>query len=74
MDMVHHCFHIDGMPCTGCEAVVKREVDDIDDVEQVGADHETGVVECTTPTAATGGYVEQVINDLGYKVAAHIAT
>lgn len=66
--MVRHRFRVDGMTCTGCEAIIKREVSDIGDVEGVEVDHETGTVELTTTSAAAGGYVEQAINDLGYEV------
>ena len=66
--MVRHRLRIDGMTCTGCEAVIKHEVDDIGDVEQVAVDYETGTVEFTTTSTATGGYVEQAIDDLGYEV------
>jgi copper chaperone CopZ len=66
--MVRHRFRIDGMTCMGCEAVIKREISAIEDVEQVEVDHETGIVEFTTTTAATGSYIEQAVNDLGYDV------
>lgn len=66
--MVSHRFHIDGMTCTGCEAILKREVGTIDGIEHVEADHETGIVEFSATQATAGGYVEQVIIGLGYAV------
>lgn len=66
--MVRHRFCIDGMACTGCEATIKRAISDIDDTKEIDVDHETGMVELTTTSTATGGYVEQAINDLGYEV------
>lgn len=72
--MVRHRFHIDGMTCMGCEAIIRREVSDIDDVEVIEVDHETGTVELTTTSAATGGYIEQAINDLGYEVTEYTST
>jgi copper chaperone len=66
--MVRHRLRVDGMACTGCEATIKREISDISDVEEIDADYETGMVELTSTSAATGGYVEQAVNDLGYEV------
>jgi copper chaperone len=71
MTMVHHQIDVDGMTCMGCEAVLKREVSDIEDVTEVVADHEEGVVEFTTASPPTGSYVEQAIDDLGYVVTDH---
>ena len=69
--MVRHRLRIAGMACTGCEAVIKHEIDDIGDVERIAVDYETGTVEFITTNAATGGYVEQAIDDLGYEVTGY---
>lgn len=66
--MVRHRLRIDGMTCTGCEAIIRRHIGDIGDVELLDIDHEAGTVELTTASVTTGGYVEQAINDLGYEV------
>jgi copper chaperone CopZ len=71
MTMVRHRIRIDGMACVSCEAILKREVGDIDGVTDVAADHNEGVVEFTTASPPTGSYVEQAINDLGYVVTDH---
>ncbi|WP_049903868.1 heavy-metal-associated domain-containing protein [Halococcus agarilyticus] len=68
---MRHRIDVDGMTCTGCAAIVEREVGDVGDVTHVAADHEAGVVSFATPHPTTGSYVEQVIDDLGYVVTAH---
>lgn len=68
---MHHRVGIDGMTCTGCEAVLKREVENIDDVTDVTTDHKEKLIEFTTTTQATGSYVEEVIANLGYQVTHH---
>ena len=66
--MVRHRIHVDGMTCRGCEAVVTRELDAIESVTDVTADHGAGLVELTVEHATAGSYAEQAINDLGYEV------
>jgi|AntDeeMinimDraft_5_1070356.scaffolds.fasta_scaffold20091_2 copper chaperone len=68
---MRHRIDIDGMTCTGCEAILEREVGDVGDVTDVTADHEVGVVSFATPRPTTGSYVEQVIDSLGYEVTDH---
>lgn len=62
------------MTCMCCDAIVKREVSDIDGVTDVAADHDEGVVEFITASPPTGSYVEQAIDDLGYVVTGHTST
>ena len=69
--MVRHRLSVDGMTCRGCEAVLTREIEAIDDVTDVTADHETGLVAFATDDTTTGSYVEQAVNDLGYEVTGH---
>jgi copper chaperone CopZ len=69
--MGRHRIGVDGMTCKGCEAVIKREVGDIDGVTDVASDHNKGLVEFTTASPPTGSYVEQAIDDLGYVVTDH---
>lgn len=68
---MRHRIDVDGMTCTGCEAILEREVGTVGDVTDVTADHEAGVVAFATPRPTTGSYVEQVIDGLGYVVTDH---
>lgn len=69
--MGRHRIGVNGMTCKGCEAVIKRELSEIDGVTNVLADHDEGMVEFTTASLPTGSYVEQAIDDLGYVVTDH---
>lgn len=71
MDMEVQELQVNGMTCKGCEAIINRELGDIEGVHRVEADHESGVVTIATDHSSTGGYVEQVIVNLGYDVAAY---
>ena len=68
---MRHRIDVDGMTCTGCEAIIEDKVGAVGDVTHVTADHETGVVSFATPHPTTGSYIEEVVDDLGYTVTDH---
>lgn len=57
---------VTGMGCEGCADIVENAIGDVDGVESVSADHETGVVEYAgDPDAAD---VEAAVEFAGYGV------
>lgn len=66
--MAHEKFDVDGMSCGGCESSVENVVGDLDGVEGVAADNESGTV------TVDGDYdeeaVRQAIEGAGFTVSA----
>lgn len=60
-------FKIEGMMCEGCENRVKNALMTITGVEEVSADHTTGMVVVKTTTDNEGAIREE-ISDLGYEI------
>lgn len=58
---------VGGMQCIGCERIVEHELERIDGVNRVDADHRAGVVECAL-RGATESEVARAIETLGYEV------
>ena len=67
--MERYEFHVDGMSCTGCEERVTNAAKQVEGVQRVDANHETGTVEITTEED-TEKSVRQAIHDAGYDVPA----
>lgn len=59
---------IEGMMCEGCENRVKNALKTISGVENVEADHTTGVVKVTAKEEVEEKTVEEKLEDLGYEV------
>ena len=63
--MPQHEFEVDGMACGGCEENVENAVGDLDGVDHVEADHESGTVEAV---AEDEDEVRTAITDAGYEI------
>lgn len=59
---------VKGMMCEGCENRVKNVVKNIDGVESVIADHNTGKVSVTLNKDVDKEFVAEAIEDIGYEV------
>jgi copper chaperone CopZ len=59
---------INGMMCEGCENRVKNAVQNIDGVEKVIADHNTGKVSITTNKEVSKEVIEETLEDIGYEI------
>lgn len=56
------------MACGGCEETVERAATDVEGVQRVEADHETGTVEVTGDASSEA--VREAIEQSGYDVEA----
>jgi copper chaperone CopZ len=59
---------INGMMCEGCENRVKNAVKNIDGVEKVTADHNTGKVSVTTNKEVSKEVIAETLEDIGYEI------
>lgn len=67
--MERYEFHVDGMACTGCEERVTNAAKQVEGVQRVDANHESGTVEITA-NEDTEDDVRKAIHDAGYDVSA----
>lgn len=63
--MPRYEFEVDGMACDGCEENVENAVGDLEGVDRVEADHESGIVEAV---ADAEDEIRAAIADAGYEV------
>ncbi len=61
-------LNVKGMVCNGCENRVKNALKNIDGVEEVSANHETGVVKVTSNEDVLKEKLEETIEDIGFEV------
>lgn len=61
-------FKVSGMMCEGCEKRLKNALFTIDGVENVLADHKTGLVNVTLNKKIEEKVFEEKIEDLGFEV------
>ena len=61
-------LNVEGMHCGGCEQRVKNALESIEDVENVVANHVTGIVEITLKEEVAEELIKEKINDIGFKV------
>ena len=61
-------LNVKGMVCNGCENRVKNALKNIDGVEEVLANHETGVVKVTSSENVSKEKLEETIEDIGFEV------
>ena len=61
-------INIKGMMCEGCENRVKNAIKNIEEVENVTADHNTGKVVVTTNTEVSEEIVKEALEDIGYEI------
>lgn len=59
---------INGMMCAGCENRVKSAVSLIEGVENVDANHNTGMVTVTTKEDLDISKIKEKIIDIGYEI------
>lgn len=59
---------INGMMCVGCENRVKSAVSLIEGVENVDADHNTGIVTVTSKEDVDISIIKEKIIDIGYEI------
>ena len=59
---------VNGMVCNGCENRVKNALKNIDGVENVIANHESGVVTVTSKEEIEKSLIEETIENLGFEI------
>ena len=59
---------VDGMVCNGCENRVKNALKTITGVEDVIADHTTGIVTVTSNDEVSENVLKEKIEDIGFEV------
>lgn len=59
---------VDGMVCNGCENRVKNALKTITGVEDVIADHNTGIVTVTSNDEVSENVLKEKIEDIGFEV------
>ncbi len=59
---------VKGMVCGGCENRVQNALKTIDGVENVVANHDTGIVTVTANENVTKNAMEEKIEDIGFEV------
>ncbi|GAA4117078.1 heavy-metal-associated domain-containing protein [Knoellia locipacati] len=62
-------FTVTGMTCGHCVASVTEEVSEIDGVEDVAVDLETGSVKVTSTTPLEDDAVRAAVEEAGYQLA-----
>jgi copper chaperone CopZ len=61
-------INVKGMVCNGCENRVKNALKNINGVESVEADHNTGIVKVISNDEVTESAIDEKIEDLGFEV------
>lgn len=59
---------VNGMMCAGCENRVQNALKTIDGIEEVKADHNTGLVTVTSKEEVSKNSMEEKIEDIGFQV------
>ena len=59
---------VNGMMCGGCESRVKNAIKNIEGVENVTADHNTGKVIVISDNEVSEEIIKEVLEDIGYEV------
>lgn len=59
---------INGMVCNGCENRVKTALSEIDGIESVDADHNTGMVTVKSENDLDVAQIKERITDLGFEI------
>lgn len=59
---------VEGMVCNGCENRVQNALKNIDGVENVVADHTTGIVTVTSKNEVAESVIKEKIEDIGFEV------
>ena len=59
---------VNGMMCGGCENRVKNAIKNIEGVENVTADHNTGKVTVISDNEVSEEIIKEALEDIGYEV------
>ena len=59
---------VEGMVCNGCENRIKNALKNIEGIENVVADHNTGIVTVTSKDEVTESVMKEKIEDIGFDV------
>lgn len=59
---------VNGMMCGGCENRVKNAIKNIEGVENVTADHNTGKVTVVSNNEVSEEIIKEALEDIGYEV------
>ena len=59
---------VKGMVCNGCENRVQNALKNIEGVEEVKADHNTGIVTIKSKSEVEKNAMEEKIEDIGFEV------
>ena len=59
---------VNGMMCGGCENRVKNAIKNIEGVENVTADHNTGKVIVISENEVSEEIIKEALEDIGYEV------
>ena len=59
---------VNGMMCGGCENRVKNAIKNIESVENVTADHNTGKVIVISNNEVSEEIIKETLEDIGYEV------
>ncbi len=59
---------VNGMMCGGCENRVKNAIKNIEGVENVTADHNTGKVTVISNNQVSKEIIKETLQDIGYEV------
>ena len=59
---------VNGMMCEGCENRVKNAIKNIEGVENVTADHNTGKVIVISNNEVSEEIIKETLEDIGYEV------
>ena len=61
-------LNVNGMMCGGCENRVKNAIKNIEGVENVTADHNTGKVIVISTNEVSEEIIKETLEDIGYEV------
>lgn len=59
---------VNGMVCGGCENRVQNALKTIDGIQEVTADHNTGIVKVTSSEEVSKAQMEEKVEDIGFEV------
>lgn len=61
-------INVEGMHCEGCENRIKNAIKEIDGIEEVNANHETGIVNVIVKKSVNEKEIKDTIEDIGFEV------
>ena len=61
-------INVEGMACEGCENRIQNAVNNIDGVDEVIANHKTGIVKIVGKDNISENEIKETIGDIGFEV------